>query len=235
MHLRPHVAGVDGPHAQCRLLGGEHGAHVVEGGLGEPVASPPLVGLDRCVRSDVEHGRARRVAQGGEGLLHQGEGCHHVDLHGPSQFFERVGAEPRERGGAQRAGVVHDEVDTTEGERRVHERPPVRGVGDVAGHGFERGALGQARPDGGGRLAQRRAVAAVDDEAPAPGGELLGQCAPQAPGGSCHHCDRHGRTSSGPPRSPVPIKIVLPIFIPRVKGGRDAGPSPRANNMQVGG
>ena len=61
VHLRPHVAGVDGPHAQRRLLGGEHGAHVVEGRLGEPVSSPPLVRLDRSVRGDVEHGRARRV------------------------------------------------------------------------------------------------------------------------------------------------------------------------------
>ena len=67
----PHVTGVDGPHRQRGLLHGQHRAQVVERRLGQAVAAPAFVRLDRRVGGDVDHGGARRPSQDGERLLHQ--------------------------------------------------------------------------------------------------------------------------------------------------------------------
>ena len=88
-------------------------------------------------------------------------------------------AEARQRGGAQRAGIVDDEVETTEVLGGVHQGPSVGVVGDVAGDGHERARPSARRgADGSFGLGQRVAVAGVEHEAPAPKGQLLGQRPP---------------------------------------------------------
>ena len=57
VHVGPHVAGVDRPHPDARVLGGQHCAHLVERRLRRAVAAPTLVVLDGRVRGHVEHVR----------------------------------------------------------------------------------------------------------------------------------------------------------------------------------
>ena len=54
VHLRAHVAGVDGEDPQVRMLGGEDARELLERRLRRAVAAPALVRLDRGVGGDVD-------------------------------------------------------------------------------------------------------------------------------------------------------------------------------------
>ena len=78
VHAGAHVAGVEPPHAEGGLLGGEDGAELFERRLRRPVPAPALVGLHGGVGGDV-HDRPSRGPQEREGELHQAEGRQGVD------------------------------------------------------------------------------------------------------------------------------------------------------------
>ncbi len=58
LHLRPHVARIDGVDAELRMLGGENGGHLCERCLRGAVPAPALVRFDRGVGAHVDDPRA---------------------------------------------------------------------------------------------------------------------------------------------------------------------------------
>ena len=99
VHLRAHVAGVDGVDAQVGMLGGEDGAELLERRLRRAVAAPALVGLNGGVGGDVEDARAR--AQTRQCELHERERGEHVDPVDLPRVRQRVVAPARAAGWAR--------------------------------------------------------------------------------------------------------------------------------------
>ena len=65
VHLRAHVAGVEGVHAHLRFLGREDVAELFQRGLRRAVPAPAFVGLAPGIGRDVHDGAVRRVAASG--------------------------------------------------------------------------------------------------------------------------------------------------------------------------
>ena len=144
VHLGPHVAGIDRPHPQTRLLHGQHGTEVVERGLGRAVAAPPLVWLYRGIRRHVEDPGVGRGREGGQCLLEQGQRGDDVRLQDLAERRERVGAETGAGERPQGAGVVHHQVDSAQRVGCGDQFAPVPRVGDVPDH-VDHSAPGVAR------------------------------------------------------------------------------------------
>jgi hypothetical protein len=154
------VARVDPPHAHGGLLGGQHGAQLLERGLRRAVAAPALVRLDGGVGGDVRDGAAV-LGQHRQAQLEQGERGDEVDLEGAAERVEREVPQPGQRRGAERAGVVHEQLQPADLPGRLDEGVAVVGVCDVARDGDGR------RAERGGRGGEGVGVAPVDDDVPA--------------------------------------------------------------------
>ena len=176
VHVGAQVARVGPPHPDGEFLGGQDVRGLLQGGLGRAVAAPPRVGLHRRVRGDVQH-RAAAGAQQRQQQLGQRDGRDHVHLERGAQLVHRVVGQRGQRAGAQRARVVHQQVQPARGLRRPEQRGPVRGVGDVARDGGD-GALDTGR---GG--VQVSGVPGVEDEVVALAGQAGGQRPAQSAGG----------------------------------------------------
>ena len=59
VHRGAHVAGIEGVYPQIRVLDGENGGEVVQGGFRRAVPTPAGVGLDRGVGAEHDDGRGR--------------------------------------------------------------------------------------------------------------------------------------------------------------------------------
>jgi len=101
---------VEPPHPGARLLDGQHIAQLFEGSLGQPVTTPSFVRLDGGVRGDVYDSPGSRREEG-ERQLHEGQGRDHVGLEHSRRSCNRR-PQDRQRGASQRAGVVHEHVQT---------------------------------------------------------------------------------------------------------------------------
>ena len=114
VHLRPHVARVERVAPQPRLLLAQHGGELVKPGLRRAVAAPAGIGLDGGVRADVDDG----AAGGGERLddgLDQRQRRDHVGLVDLTQLIDPIVGQLRQRAGAERAGVVDQQVQPSAG------------------------------------------------------------------------------------------------------------------------
>ena len=151
VHVGAQVAGIGPPDPQRRLLGGQHVRGLLQGGLGRAVAAPARVGLHRRVRGDVQH-RAAAGAQQRQHQLGQRDRRDHVHLERGAQLVRRVVGQRGQRAGAQRAGVVDEQVEPARGARRGEQGGPVRRVGDVAGNRGD--GAGTAWPLRGGPAAR---------------------------------------------------------------------------------
>ncbi len=208
MHVRAQVAGVYPPDADGGLFRGEHMRGLLERRLRRAVAAPARVRLHRRVRGDVQH-RAAALAQCREEQLNERDRRYDVRLERGSQLPGRVVGEGGQRGRAERAGVVHQQVDLPGDHGELF---PVRRVGDVAG---QRGDVraGNVRPDGRRRRADCPRVAGVDDEGIAGSGEA-GRQRPAKPAGSSRdYCFLHSPDARRPSR-------------PRASAARRAGVRP---------
>ena len=119
--------------------------------------------------------------------LGQRERGEDVDLVEAAQLVERIVRERRQGGRAEAARVVDQQVELRAG--GLEQARAVLGVGDVARDG------GDAR-EVRDRVSQRRFVAAVDDELPAPLGERPRQSQPEAarrPGDDAPHAATVGK------------------------------------------
>ena len=135
---------------------------MVQGGLRRAVPAPSGVVLDGRIGAEAEQDPVRG-AQVRKQAPRQGVGCAGVGL--PDRG-EALGLEVLERGHrerSQRAGVVHEQVETaavSEAAYGVHQVLAVRRVGDVAG---QRGHAVEVV----GRLGEPGGVPAVGDDGPA--------------------------------------------------------------------
>ena len=250
MHVGAQVARVGPPHPDGEFLGGQDVRGLLQGGLGRAVAAPPRVGLHRRVRGDVQH-RAAAGAQQRQQQLGQRDGRDHVHLERGAQLVHRVVGQRGQRAGAQRARVVHQQVQPARGLRRPEQRGPVRGVGDVARDGGD-GALDTGR--GGVQVSGRGAtldtsrggaldtgrggvqvsgVPGVEDEVVALAGQAGGQRPAQSAGGPRNQ-SQPGSLGGSSPRA-MPSRGGLGGSSPRAMPSRGGlgGSSPRASTALV--
>ena len=106
-----------------------------------------------------------------------------VDRERGQQLLGGQGGQRSHRQWAQRAGVVHEQVETGLPLDLFHERVLVAGVGDVAEDADH--------PRPANRPPQRFGATAVDDDGPAAVGERVGEGAAEAGGPSGDECNRH--------------------------------------------
>ena len=119
--------------------------------------------------------------------------------------------ERRERAGAERAGVVHDQVARRRAPRPRRELAPVLGVGDVAGDADDVGARPEARRPR--RRADRRG--GRRSRAPSPRGERLGEREAEPLGRAGDDCDVpavHVAASRVVPLGPGKNKLLLVLM-----------------------
>ena len=122
----------------------------------------------------------------GEGSLDDPQRRHHVR---PQRALEVVGpqaGDPRQRARAEGARVVHQEVEAALVDGRADEAGHVDRVADVAREGDD--AAGAGGVDLGAGGLEGDAVAGVDDEVPAVGGEGGGEGPTEAPAGTGDEC-----------------------------------------------
>jgi hypothetical protein len=175
VHLCAHVAGIDDEHAHVGLLDREHRRDLLERGFRRAVTAPVVVGLDGRVGRDVQDG-AVRGAQPWQHQLGERDRGDDVDVEDGAQHAGIDRVQGGEGAGAERAGVVHEEIEAAEPGDRGRELLAVGDLGDVTGERDHVGALGEA----GRGVGEPVAAAGVDHEAPAPAGERLGQGPPQS-------------------------------------------------------
>ncbi len=95
VHLRAHVARIDGVDPQRRVLLGEDRRELVERGLRGAVAAPARVRLDRGVGAHVDDRAAVRHPR--QDQLRERDGGEHVDLIDAFEHVQRVATERRLR------------------------------------------------------------------------------------------------------------------------------------------
>ena len=162
VHHRAQVAWVHRPDGERRELDGEHRAEMLECRLARAVAAPAFVRLDAGVGGDVDEARAWGVEQERQRVLHQAERCDDVHLERHAQFVERVVRQRRKWRRPQRAGIVHEQIETAELDRRIGQGAAVRRLGDVPRDGHDAGAVSGVGADAVGGGVERRAIPAVD-------------------------------------------------------------------------
>ena len=140
VHVGRHVAGVDRVDPQLRVLDGEDGGELVEGGLARAVAAPARVGLDGGVRADV-HDPAAGAAEGREDGLDERERRDGVDGEDAQELVGRQVGELRQRARAEVAGVVDEQVEPRAD--RLGQGRAVPRVGDVPGDGGDEVGAGE--------------------------------------------------------------------------------------------
>ena len=109
--------------------------------------------------------------------LRKRERRHQVDLEDVAQHVEGIVGERGLRARAEQAGVVDDRIDTAEPDRRLHQCPPMTGIGDVARDGDD----GRDGAELLGGLGQRGRAPGVEHERPAVIGEPPCQGEAEAP------------------------------------------------------
>ena len=175
VHLRAHVAGIDPVDAEVGLLGGEDVRELLEPGLRGAVPAPSLVPLDRGVGGDVQDaagaGREQR-----ERLLDERERCDEIGAQDGLEVGGVETGERRHRRRAERARVVDEDVEAAGALGGRNQIAAVLRVGHIAGDG------GRAARDGEGGVGgrERLLAAGVDNQVPAAGSELPGECEAEA-------------------------------------------------------
>jgi hypothetical protein len=161
---------------------------VVQRRLCSAVGTPALVGLDGGVGGDADQaaGTAAQQGQRGLGERQRGErvhGQHRLDV------VERLRGEGRQRGGAERARVVDQQVESAGGLHGLDQTGSVTGVPHIARHGGDDVRSWQP-VDGEG---QPHRVAPVEHDPPSPFDEGGHEGEAEAPAAAGDQGDRRRR------------------------------------------
>ncbi len=152
VHVRAQITGSTDQTCQPGVQRGQDHAQLVEGGFRRAVRTPARIGLDGCVRRDVEDPGSRGPVQVGFGGLNEAKRRQQVRLHHAAERSERVPGQRGER--ARPPGVLALLTKQLQGAEAglylQNQLLPVAVVGDVAGDGHHAGPGGPDPVDGRG-------------------------------------------------------------------------------------
>ena len=186
VHRGAHVPRIHGIHVQIWILHRQGAVQMVQRRLGGTVSTPAWIVLDGCVGGDPEHRPAGRT-QSGQQCDGQRQRRLHVDRQDPGELRRRQVHQGGKRRRAERAGVVHQQIQVAARGDLGHQVGAVRVVGDVTGDHNDAGPGCKAGPS---RL-ERTLAASIEDQVPAVVSQRPGQFVAEPEGRPGDECERH--------------------------------------------